>query len=115
MNEELSVQFIKSASRVLRAFGHPVRLKIIDFLQDGKKSVGEIQQTLNLSQPVTSQHLRFMYSKGILDYLQTGTTYHYFIANEFIQKIYDCVIDCQQKIQSGEWEMESMKSMLVED
>lgn len=115
MNEELSVQFIKSASLVLRAFGHPVRLKIIDYLQDGKKSVGEIQRTLNLSQPVTSQHLRYMYSKGIVDYLQTGTTYHYFIANEFIQKIYDCVIDCQQKIQSGEWEMESMRSMLMED
>ena len=115
MNEELSVQSIESASLVLRAFGHPVRLKIIDYLQDGKKSVGEIQRTLNLSQPVTSQHLRYMYSKGILDYIQTGTTYNYFIANEFIQKIYDCVIDYQHKVQSGEWEMESMRSMLMEN
>lgn len=115
MNEELSVQFIQSASRVLRALGHPVRLKIIDYLQEGKKSVGDIQQTLKLSQPVTSQHLRYMYSKGMVDYLQAGTTYHYFVANEFIQKIYDCISDCQQKIQSGEWDMETMQSMLMED
>lgn len=108
MNEELSVKFIQSASTVLRALGHPARIKIIEYLRSGKKSVGQIQQILNLSQPVTSQHLRYMYSKGIVDYIQDGTTYNYFIANDFINKIYDCISDCQEKVQSGEWNLESM-------
>lgn len=114
MDEELSVKFIQSVSVVLRALGHPARLMIIDYLQDGKKSVGQIQKMLELSQPVTSQHLRYMYTKGIVDYKQTGTTYNYFIANEFITKIYDCISECQQKIQSGEWKIESIQLMQAE-
>ena len=108
MDEELSVKFIQSASTVLRALGHPARIKIIEYLRGGKKSVGQIQAILNLSQPVTSQHLRYMYSKGIVDYIQDGTTYNYFIANEFINKIYDCISNYQEKVQSGEWNLESM-------
>lgn len=114
MDGELSVKFIQSASIAMRALGHPVRIKIIEYLRGGKKSVGQIQKIINLSQPVTSQHLRFMYSRGIVDYIQDGTTYNYFIANEFINKIYDCISDCQEKIQSGEWNLELMNLEEIE-
>jgi len=60
--------------------------KILKYLSGGKKSVGQIQKILNLSQPVTSQHLRYMYSKGIVDYTRSGTTYNYFIAGQWDQE-----------------------------
>ena len=59
-----------------------MRYKILKYPRGGKKSVVRIQKILDLSQPVTSQHLREMYSKGIVNYTQSGTTYNYFIAGQ---------------------------------
>lgn len=60
MDEKLSLTFIQSASTILRALGHPARIKIIESPRGGKKSVGQIRKILNLSQPVISQYLRDM-------------------------------------------------------
>ena len=80
MDEKLSVKCFQSESIALRTLSQPVRLRIIDFLQDGEKSVGQIHEMLKISQPVTSLHLRYMYSMVIVDDKQSGTTYNYFRA-----------------------------------
>lgn len=104
MSTELSIEFIKSASTVLKILGNPTRLEIVEYLKPSEKSVGQIQRYLGVIQPVTSQHLRFMYKNGILKYRRSGITYYYSIANEFIYKILDCLSECQYKVQSSEWE-----------
>jgi len=62
-----------------------------------------IQEEIGLTQPVTSQHLSLMRSKGILSNRKDGTTHYYSIANPFIEKILECVTECQDKVKSGEW------------
>ena len=114
MSDNLSIQFLKSVSTVLKVLGHPVRLKLIEFLQTGEKSVGEVQHHLDLSQPVTSQHLRHMYSRGILKFRRDGTTYYYSIANEFIHKILNSISECQEKIETGEWKLDLFNSATME-
>ena len=44
------------AARILKTLGHPDRIKIVEFLEDGEKTVGQIQREFNLLQPVTSRH-----------------------------------------------------------
>ncbi|HIM83135.1 MAG TPA: ArsR family transcriptional regulator [Candidatus Marinimicrobia bacterium] len=106
MSKNLSVQFLQSASSVMKALGHPARIKIVEFLQSDEKSVSEIQEHIGRIQPVTSQHLSIMRDRGIVISRRKGTTIYYSIANDFISKVLDCIAECQAKIQSGEWQFE---------
>ncbi len=109
MDNQLSVEFLNQASNIIKALGHPLRLKIIEILDAGEMSVGQIQEYLNVSQPLVSQHLRHMNRRGIVKYRREGTTYYYSIASEFINKMLDCVSECEQKVKSGEWELASFE------
>jgi len=115
MSEDISVQFLQSASRIIKALGHPTRLKIVEFLKTGEKSVGEIQEHIDRIQPVTSQHLSVMKDRGIVISRRKGTTIYYSISNAFISKILDCIFECQAKIQSGEWQFEIGEISVSED
>ena len=100
---KISPEFIQNAARVLKTLGHPDYIKIVEYLEDGEKTVGQIQREFNLLQPVTSQHLKVMYDRDIVTFRQEGTRYFYSIGNEFIFKILDCMADAQDKITKGEW------------
>jgi ArsR family transcriptional regulator len=56
----------ENLARCLKAMAHPIRLKIILFLADSEKSVGEIEESVGSSQSNISQHLGIMRDKNIL-------------------------------------------------
>lgn len=99
----LQADFLNKASTIIKTLGHPQRIQIINLLRNGEQSVSSIQDEIGLSQPVTSQHLALMRSRGILGSRKDGTTHYYSIANPFIEKILECVTECQEKVESGEW------------
>ena len=104
MIKSISPEFIQMAARILKTMGHPDRIKIVEFLEGGEKTVGQIQREFNLLQPVTSQHLKVMYDRDIVTFRQEGTRYFYSLANNFIIKILDCMSEVQKKLDSGEWD-----------
>ena len=59
-------------ARCLKALAHPLRLRIMLFLQDGEKSVGEIENCVGSSQSNISQHLGIMRDKNILTSRKEG-------------------------------------------
>ncbi len=107
---KISPEFIQKASQILKSLGHPDRLKIVEYLENGEKTVGQIHRELELIQPIVSQHLKNMYERGIVDFRQEGTRYYYSLANEFIFKILQCMSDAQNKILEGEWSLELTNS-----
>ena len=106
----ISPEFIKTAARILKTLGHPDRIKIVEFLEDGEKTVGQIQREFNFLQPITSQHLKVMYDRDIVTFRQEGTRYFYSLANNFIIKILDCMSEVQDKLNSGEWDFDFSKN-----
>lgn len=60
-----------------RALGHPARLKILEFLQTGEKSVTELQNLLELEPSAVSQQLAVLRSKNIVEARKAGTTVLY--------------------------------------
>ena len=56
----------ENLARCLKAMAHPLRLKIILFLADNEKSVGEIEESVGSSQSNISQHLGIMRDKNLL-------------------------------------------------
>lgn len=62
------------------------RLRIMWFLQDEERSVGEIAENIGATLQNTSQHLRVMRDKGAVTYRKVGQSVRYRIANpKFLQ------------------------------
>jgi DNA-binding transcriptional ArsR family regulator len=51
---------------VFVALGEPSRLRIVELLRTGPRSVGEIAEELGIRQPQASKHLRVLSDSGIV-------------------------------------------------
>jgi ArsR family transcriptional regulator len=60
-----------------RLLGHPARVRILELLRDGERSVGELQVALGLDSSGTSQHLTAMRRQGVLESRRAGTSVFY--------------------------------------
>lgn len=60
-----------------KALGHPARLKILEFLSTGEKSVTELQSHLELEPSAVSQQLAVLRNKNIVESRKAGTTVLY--------------------------------------
>ena len=66
---------------VCQTLGNPKRLEIIDLLRDGEKSVGDLLQSMDISQSNLSQHLGLMRQKGIVSSRREGLNVYYRLSN----------------------------------
>jgi ArsR family transcriptional regulator len=89
MDKELAMH----AAEVLKAVAHPLRLQIVEALQDGERSVGEIMDTLGEKQAITSQQLNLMKDKGVLASRRDGAKVFYRIQNPNVIRVLNCVYD----------------------
>lgn len=51
---------------VLEAIAEPTRLRILDEVRDGERSVGELVERLSVIQPAVSRHLRVLRDAGLV-------------------------------------------------
>ena len=69
----------ENTASFLKALGNPVRLQIARELIDGQKCVSEVENTVNISQANTSQHLSILKVNGIVDCIRKGNVKCYFL------------------------------------
>lgn len=60
-----------------KALAHPTRIRIIELLQQGERSVGELVVDLELEQSNVSQQLGILRAKGVIESRRDGTTVRY--------------------------------------
>lgn len=89
MDKELATH----AAEVLKAVAHPLRLMIVEALQNGERSVGEIVEAIGEKQAITSQQLNLMKDKGVLAARREGTKVFYRIQNPNVIRVLNCVYD----------------------
>jgi ArsR family transcriptional regulator len=85
---------LAKAADVIKVVGHPDRLRILEFLEDGEKSVGEIQDCLGLPQAIVSQHLAKMRGWDIVEARRDGIHVYYHIIEQKVTHILDCIRHC---------------------
>jgi DNA-binding transcriptional ArsR family regulator len=56
-----------SVTAVLEALAEPSRRRIVELLQDGEQSVGELVRGTGLAQPAVSKHLRVLKEAGLVE------------------------------------------------
>jgi ArsR family transcriptional regulator len=71
--EEIKAKDFTREAEILKALGHPIRLKIVyGLLKVGGCNVKNMQECLGLHQATVSQHLIHLKSRGIIDSTRQG-------------------------------------------
>jgi len=69
---------------LLKVIAHPARIKILEELVQGVKCVSDFEETLDISQPNVSQHLKLLRSHHIVDFFVDGRLKCYFLKEPLI-------------------------------
>lgn len=85
---------LTKAADVIKVVGHPDRLRILEFLEDEEKAVGEVQDTLDLPQAIVSQHLAKMRGCNIVEARRDGIHVYYRIIEPKVKHILECIRHC---------------------
>ena len=95
MGKELTLTKVTLAAKTLKVLAHPVRLKIIEFLEDEEKNVSSIQKHIKLQQAVTSQHLKLLLIHNLVTKRREKNFIYYRLNNDMLKGILNCVRDCK--------------------
>lgn len=82
------------AADIIKLLGHAQRLKIVEVLEAGEATVGEIQDALELSQPVVSQHLAKLRGAAVVSNRRDGVHVFYRITEPKVHHILECIRSC---------------------
>ncbi len=82
---------LEESARVLRVLAHPHRLKTVELLMDGRLSVGELADELELAPSAVSQHLNHMRAHGILGVEREGRTAYYRVVHPSATNVIKCI------------------------
>jgi DNA-binding transcriptional ArsR family regulator len=74
-------------AEILKALGHPVRLKMVRGLMQNSCNVNKIVNALKLPQSTVSQHLRVLKSAGIVKGQRKGVKICYCVEHPLVKKI----------------------------
>ncbi len=85
---------LSRAADVIKVLGHADRLKIVEVLEAGEASVGEIQERLGLPQATVSQHLAKMRGWGIVAARREGNHVYYQVTEPKVSHILECIRRC---------------------
>jgi ArsR family transcriptional regulator len=72
----------EAKANLFRVLGHPARVRILELLRDGERSVGSLQAELELDSGGTSQHLSALRRIGLVQSRREGTNVYYRVADE---------------------------------
>jgi DNA-binding transcriptional ArsR family regulator len=69
-------------ANLFRVLGHPARVRILELLREGERSVGALQTELGLDSGGTSQHLAALRRIGLVESRRKGTSVYYRVDDE---------------------------------
>lgn len=84
-----SEEQINSTSEILKSMAHPIRLKILCFLTDGEKTVGEIEKEFGSSISNISQHLTVLRKMDIIKRRKEANFMYYSVKEQKVVLLLD--------------------------
>src|SRR5690242_11396758 len=87
----LSAEAIDMIAERFRILGEPLRIRIIQTLEEGEKNVSELVSAVGSTQPNVSKHLRILQESGVVRRRQDGNLAYYSIADPGVIELCDAV------------------------
>src|SRR5579863_1893627 len=87
-NKLMEYKELEKVSSLLRALTHPLRIKILSFIDSNKKiNVNKIYKSLRLEQSIASQHLRILRNDKLVLANRNGKFIFYTVNYRRIEQI----------------------------
>jgi DNA-binding transcriptional ArsR family regulator len=102
----LSDKMVEHVARRFRMLGEPQRLRILQVLEGGERSVNDIVEALAGNQPNISKHLVALYDAGLVSRQRVGIHMYYSIADPVVFKL--CELVCRSAAEEARGHFESL-------
>jgi ArsR family transcriptional regulator len=79
----------EAKAALFRVLGHPARVRILELLRAGERSVGQLQAELELDSGSTSQHLAALRRVGVVESRRDGTSVFYRVEDPRVSELLD--------------------------
>ncbi len=90
-NKAMTLEQLGEAAECLRTIAHPHRLRILQLINVGRHTVGDLANECGIASPVASNHLRLMERSGLLTSQRDGKCIFYQIADPYLSPILACL------------------------
>ena len=87
----VSDRMMELIARRFRTLGEPLRLRLLQILESGEKTVGELIEGTAASQSNVSKHLGILHEAGLVSRRREGVSVVYAIADPMIFRLCDLV------------------------
>jgi len=93
-------RFYEAYSAFCQTVTNPVRLKIIEVVNEDKLNVSQIQEKVGISMSNLSNHLGALYKLGVLDREKRGNYNYYYLVDYEIIKIISNMSSFMERVSS---------------
>jgi DNA-binding transcriptional ArsR family regulator len=107
----MSDKMMELIARRFRTLGEPYRLRLIQELEKGERSVGELVEALDGNQSNVSKHLQILYDAGLVSRRRAGTSVLYAISDPMVLKL--CELVCRSEAEKSRLEHEELGTGFV--
>jgi DNA-binding transcriptional ArsR family regulator len=101
---EMSETMMELIARRFRTLGEPFRLRILQELEGGERTVGELVERMEGGQPNVSKHLAILHEAGLISRRREGTSMVYAISDPMVFRLCELVCRSEAKKRLREFE-----------
>lgn len=83
-HQKMSAEAVSLVAARFKILSEPLRLQILQYLENGESSVTNVSKAVNSTQPNVSKHLKMLQDEGLVSKRQEGNTVFYKISDESI-------------------------------
>jgi ArsR family transcriptional regulator len=96
-------QFLESIALRFRAMGEPSRLRILQALMAGERSVSGLVQALGLTHSNTSRHLQALYEARLVGRRKNGLEVIYYVADPIVAHLCELMCNSERERLEAAW------------
>jgi DNA-binding transcriptional ArsR family regulator len=97
-------------ARRFRTLGEPFRLRLLQVLETGEKTVGDLVALTEGTQPNVSKHLQILHHAGIVSRRREGTSIFYSIGDPMVLRI--CELVCRDAVEHARERLQELNDEL---
>jgi DNA-binding transcriptional ArsR family regulator len=93
----LTDEMVELVAQRFRLLGEPVRLRLLQALEGGERTVNELVEALEGNQPNISRHLNALFDGGLVARRREGNNIYYSISDPVVLKL--CELVCASTLE----------------
>jgi ArsR family transcriptional regulator len=100
---EIMDDICRMKAEMFKALGHPIRLRVVELVAEGEKSVTELVGAIGAEPSNMSRHLAVLKRAGIVSDRKEGLNVYYRLELPCVASFFTCVTDAvKEKLEKSE-------------